>query len=89
MKKYPCLSKNGVLERTAPCVKLDNILKYFSHFPRKQDFDISVCMKYQILFSGKSKKSPISHLLNLPRDCYRLKNNNYVLKQRNNNRRNK
>ena len=33
MKKYPCLSKNGVLERSAPCVKLDDILKYFSHFP--------------------------------------------------------
>ena len=43
----------------------DNILKYFSYFSQKTGFDIScklspletICMKCQILFSGKNKKN--------------------------------
>ena len=42
----------------------DNILKYFIHFPQKTRLDIScklspmetICMKFQILFTGKHKK---------------------------------
>ena len=48
---------------------MDNILKYFSYFSWKIGFDIScklspketICMKCQILFSGKNKK----HIINL------------------------
>ena len=47
----------------------DNILKYFSYFSEKTDFDIScklspmetVCIKCQILFSRENKKN-----INLP-----------------------
>ena len=43
----------------------DNILKYFSHFSQEARFDIlcklspmeTICMKSQILFSGKNKKN--------------------------------
>ena len=39
----------------------DDIVKYLSHFPRKKGFDFSckldtICMKYQILFSGEKNK---------------------------------
>ena len=45
----------------------DDILKYFSYFSQKTGFDIScklspkktICMKCQILFSGKNKKNNI------------------------------
>ena len=40
----------------------DNILKYFTYFSQKTGFDISckICMKCQILFSGKNKKNTIN-----------------------------
>ena len=50
----------------------DNILKYFFYFSQKTRFDIScklspketICMTFQVLFSGKIRKiSPIWHLL--------------------------
>ena len=48
----------------------DDILKYFSYFLQKKGFDIScklspvetICMKCQILFSGKNKKT-VTNLL--------------------------
>ena len=49
-------------------ISADDILKYFSYFSQKIDFDIScklslketICMKYQSLLSGKNKKNIIS-----------------------------
>ena len=46
-------------------ISVDDILKYFSYFSQKLGFDIlckfspykTICMKYQILFSGKNKKN--------------------------------
>ena len=51
----------------------NNILKYFSYFPKKTGFDISckletICIKHQILFSSNNKKISIYRLLNLPID---------------------
>ena len=62
----------GLLQCLALDVKFsaDDILKYFFYFSQKTGFDIScklspvetICMKYQILFSGKYKKN-INNLL--------------------------
>ena len=59
----------------------DNILKYFSYFSQKIGFDIScklspvetICIEFQSLFSGKTKKNVIiaCHLLNLPIEWHR------------------
>ena len=56
----------------------DDIMKYFSYFSHKRVFDIlyklphlgTICMKRQILFSGKKKtKISVCHLLNLSIPC--------------------
>ena len=49
-------------------ISADDSLKYFSYFFQKTGYDIScklspmeaICMKRQILFSGKNKKNIIS-----------------------------
>ena len=62
--------QSNPLYRLALWVKFsaDNILKYFSYFSQKTGYDIScklspketICMKCQILFSGKNKKNIIN-----------------------------
>ena len=62
--------------------KIDNIFKYISYFPQKTGFDIScklssmetLCMKYQILFSGNNK----TNIINLASDefAHRMLNTN-------------
>ena len=60
-----------------------DILKYFSYFFGKHDLTFhancllspveTICMKCQVMFSGKVRKiSPICHLLNYPREWLRL-----------------
>ena len=40
---------------------VDDILKYFSYFSQKTAFDMeTICMKCQMLFSGKNKKNIIN-----------------------------
>ena len=62
-------------------VSADNILKYFSYFSEKIGFDIpcklcsyeKMCLEFQILFSGKTRKiSSFCHLLNLSLAWYVL-----------------
>ena len=78
--KLPCLKDQIHFLRLPLGVKfsVDDILKYFSYFSQKTEFDIlcklspmqTICKKCQILFSGKNKKN-ITNLLSAAQSCSR------------------